>query len=275
MELTREYSFIKLSGQRIKEVFDHWEAIHTNFDGPARDSRVISMDTESWRYDSDVEFLSAYHEPHSYSLFEKTYYLKRKEGEPLFTAGLKIKYHLDVTEIQIKDVDRHAILEVKNFIENDIESFTLPKPEKKIDEKPIIKPVVFIGHGGSEDWRDLKDHLLHKHDIEVVAYETGARTGHTIRDILSEMMTKTSFAILVMTAEDKQADGSMNARPNVIHEVGLFQGKLGFNKAIVALEKGTNLFSNMDGIQQLRFSTNNIKEIFGDVVAVINREFKM
>lgn len=32
MELTREYSFIKLSGQRIKEVFDYWEAIHTNFD---------------------------------------------------------------------------------------------------------------------------------------------------------------------------------------------------------------------------------------------------
>jgi predicted nucleotide-binding protein len=38
-----------------------------------------------------------------------------------------------------------------------------------------------------------------------------------------------------MTAEDEQADGNHHARMNVIHEVGLFQGRLGFERAIVLL----------------------------------------
>jgi len=40
------------------------------------------------------------------------------------------------------------------------------------------------------------------------------------------MLGKTSFAILVMTGEDKIEDGEMRARQNVVHELGLFQGKL-------------------------------------------------
>jgi hypothetical protein len=38
----------------------------------------------------------------------------------------------------------------------------------------------------------------------------------------------------------------------VIHEVGLFQGKLGFERAIVLLEKSVHEFSNILGINQIR-----------------------
>ena len=46
-----------------------------------------------------------------------------------------------------------------------------------------------------------------------------------------------------MTAEDENAEGRMQARMNVIHEVGLFQGRLGFEKAIVILEEGCDEFT--------------------------------
>lgn len=138
-------------------------------------------------------------------------------------------------------------------------------------QKPC--PVVFIGHGRSNQWRDLKDHLKDQHNIEVMAYETGARAGHTIRDILEDMSGKSNMAFLVLTAEDQMADNEFQARPNVIHETGLFQGKLGFSRAIVLLEDGCGEFSNLAGIQQLRFSKDNIKEVFGDVLATIKREF--
>ncbi len=135
------------------------------------------------------------------------------------------------------------------------------------------KPVVFIGHGRSSQWRDLKDHLVDKHGVQVEAYETGARAGHSIRDILEDMSTKASFALLVMTAEDEQADGGFRARQNVVHEAGLFQGKLGFARAIVMLEEGAQDLSNFAGVQQIRFSKDNIKETFGEVLATLRREF--
>lgn len=106
------------------------------------------------------------------------------------------------------------------------------------------------------------------------AYEIGARAGHAIRDILEEILEKSSFALLVMTAEDETADGRRLARQNVIHETGLFQGKLGFSRAIVLLEEGTEEFSNIQGLQQIRYTKGRIKETFGEVLAVLRREFR-
>jgi predicted nucleotide-binding protein len=76
-----------------------------------------------------------------------------------------------------------------------------------------------------------------------------------------------------MTGEDAMDDGSIRARSNVIHEAGLFQGRLGFARAIILLEEGTEEFSNIHGIEQIRFSKDRIRETFGDVVATIRREF--
>jgi predicted nucleotide-binding protein len=75
-----------------------------------------------------------------------------------------------------------------------------------------------------------------------------------------------------MTGEDKQEDGSVRARENVIHELGLAQSRLGSSSAIMLLEDGTNEPSNVEAIDQLRFKSGRIKETFGDVVAAIRRE---
>jgi len=86
-------------------------------------------------------------------------------------------------------------------------------------------------------------------------------------------LRRTSFALLVLTGEDKGSDGKWHARENVIHELGLFQGKLGFARAIVLLEEGTEEFSNIHGIQQIRFAKGRVRETFGDVLATLRREF--
>ena len=90
---------------------------------------------------------------------------------------------------------------------------------------------------------------------------------------LSRMLDEAAIAFLIMTAEDEQADGKIHARMNVVHEVGLFQGRLGFNRAIVLLENKVEEFSNIHGIQQIRFDKGNIRSTFGDVLATLNREF--
>jgi predicted nucleotide-binding protein len=132
---------------------------------------------------------------------------------------------------------------------------------------------IFVGHGRSKQWEKLRSHLQDKHDLPVLAYETGARAGHTIRDILDDLGDESSLALLVLTGEDRTAAGGMRARQNVIHECGLFQGRLGFDRAIMLVEQGVELGSNFDGVQQIRFKKGRIAETFGDVIATLRREF--
>jgi predicted nucleotide-binding protein len=86
------------------------------------------------------------------------------------------------------------------------------------------------------------------------------------------MLDAAAIAFLILTAEDEMADGKIQARMNVIHEAGLFQGRLGFSRAIIVLEEGCEEFSNIQGLGQLRFPKNNIKAAFHDVQLVLERE---
>jgi len=64
----------------------------------------------------------------------------------------------------------------------------------------------------------------------------------------------------------------MNNASNVVHEAGLFQGRLGFTKAIVLLEDGCEEFSNIKGLGQIRFPKGNVKQAFEEIRQVLERE---
>ena len=59
---------------------------------------------------------------------------------------------------------------------------------------------------------------------------------------------------------------------NVVHEAGLFQGRLGFERAIILLEEGCKSFSNIEGLGQIRFPKGNIVALFEEVRRVLERE---
>jgi predicted nucleotide-binding protein len=86
------------------------------------------------------------------------------------------------------------------------------------------------------------------------------------------MLSSTGFAFLVTTAEDEHADGSHHARENVIHEIGLFQGAHGFERAIVLLEEGCVEFSNLAGITQIRFPRGDLMARSEEIRQVLERE---
>jgi len=131
---------------------------------------------------------------------------------------------------------------------------------------------VFIGHGRSTAWRDLKDFLQDRLDLPWDEFNRVPVAGITNIGRLTQMLDDASIAFLVMTAEDEQSDGSLHARMNVVHEAGLFQGRLGFTRAIVVLEEGCEEFSNIQGLGQIRFPEGNINAIFEEVREVLERE---
>lgn len=121
-------------------------------------------------------------------------------------------------------------------------------------------------------WRELKDFVSDRLGLPWDEFNRVPVAGVTNITRLAQMLEQASFAFLVMTAEDEQVDGNHHARMNVIHEVGLFQGRLGFERAIVLLEEGCEEFSNIQGLGQIRFPKGNISAIFEDIRAVLERE---
>jgi len=148
----------------------------------------------------------------------------------------------------------------------------LTRVERSKKRSGLIGTNVFIGHGRSLLWKDLKDFVQDRLKLPWDEFNRVPMAGITNIARLSEMLDAAAIAFLVMTGEDEQADGKLNARMNVVHEAGLFQGRLGFTRAIVLLEEGCEEFSNIQGLGQIRFPKGNIKAVFEEVREVLERE---
>jgi predicted nucleotide-binding protein len=131
---------------------------------------------------------------------------------------------------------------------------------------------IFIGHGRSLLWRELKDFISDRLTLPYDEFNRVPIAGTTNVDRLSQMLDSAAVAFLILTGEDEKADGSVVARQNVVHEAGLFQGRLGFSRAIIMLEEGCDPFSNIDGLGQIRFPRGNISACFEEVRLVLERE---
>lgn len=111
--------------------------------------------------------------------------------------------------------------------------------ENQASEEDYSKRIgtrVFIGHGRSHVWKNLKDFIQDRLHLPWDEFNRIPVAGQTNIARLSTMLDNAAIAFIVMTAEDEQADQKLHARMNVIHEAGLFQGRLGFDKAILLLE---------------------------------------
>jgi predicted nucleotide-binding protein len=147
-----------------------------------------------------------------------------------------------------------------------------PIDSSKTHVQPKREACVFIGHGRSPIWARLQLFLEKELKLNTVNYESESRAGEAIVAILEKMLEESTFAILIMTAEDETATGIKRARQNVIHEAGLFQGRLGFNKAILLVQDGLEEFSNVAGLQHIPFSGDRIDHTFNEVRRVLKRE---
>ena len=135
-------------------------------------------------------------------------------------------------------------------------------------------PHVFIGHGGGSPlWRELKDYI-EEFAVEVQTFESRPRFGRVAAAEIWKMLDWANFAFLVHTGEDETLDGALRARQNVVHETGMFQGKLGYDRAIVLREDGVEGFSNTFGILEIKFPKGDIVPALGNVSRVLRDTFR-
>jgi hypothetical protein len=148
----------------------------------------------------------------------------------------------------------------------------LARKRRRLRRTREIGTNVFIGHGCSPLWKDLKDFIQDRLSLPWDEFNRVPVAGITNIARLSEMLDAAAIAFLIMTGEDEQVDGRLHARMNVVHEAGLFQGRLGFTRAIILLEEGCEEFSNIQGLGQIRLPKGNIKAIFEEIRMVLERE---
>ena len=185
-------------------------------------------------------------------------------------------WRLDVDRYVKKETEE-AINQFRNFVGGFAKYPKISKDDSKsisLDNQRQINQAskVFIGHGGSYVWREFKDFIDGRLKLPYDEFNRESVAGSTNIERLSAMLNEARFAFLIMTAEDEHADTTLHARENVIHEIGLFQGRLGSRKAIILLEEGCKEFSNIFGLSQIRFDKGRIAAVFEEVRRVLERE---
>jgi hypothetical protein len=132
-----------------------------------------------------------------------------------------------------------------------------------IREHPMPQSI-FVGHGHSDDWKQLRA-MLSDWGLQIEEFNEQPVAGVSVSQRLKAMLDRSRFAFLVMTPEDKGDEGRLQARMNVIHEIGLFQGRLGTEYAVVLRERKANLFSNLEGINRLDYDSGRLEGLRAEI----------
>jgi hypothetical protein len=151
---------------------------------------------------------------------------------------------------------------VTSFLESFVDEELLPPP-------PTFK--VFVGHGGDPQWKYLHRALNETHGILAEAFESAERAGYHTLSVVDQMVRSSAVAVVVMTGELTDADGTVRARENVVHEVGFCQGALGIAQTIVVLEEGVSEPSNIAGLTQVRFPRGRLIDVEARIVEVLKQ----
>lgn len=125
---------------------------------------------------------------------------------------------------------------------------------------------VFISHGRAADWREIQPYIEKDLGLDTLELAQQANLGRTILEKLRVEADKCDSAVIVMTGDDTDAGGQARARENVIHEIGYFQGRFGFERVILLHEDEVSIPSNIHGVVYLPFPRGMVRACFGDLV---------
>jgi hypothetical protein len=133
---------------------------------------------------------------------------------------------------------------------------------------------VFLSHGRSPQWLAVKEFVSTELGLPSVAFDGGAWRGKNVTDALSRYLDQCGFAVCVLTAEDITDDVPEWARQNVVHEVGLFQGRYGASRVVLLVEEGCSFVPAAVPDHVIEFPKQNIESSFWRLRALIRAGFR-
>ncbi|MFN0037560.1 MAG: STING domain-containing protein [Saprospiraceae bacterium] len=131
-----------------------------------------------------------------------------------------------------------------------------------------LKPTLFIGSSteGLPVAELVKKHLSDFADCSIWNEEDVFGYGRSIFETLMELLSFFEYGVMVGTADDyvevpSRGEKHIEARDNVIFELGLFYGRLGREKVFFLKEKGAKTPSDLLGIALPDFSSKDAADL--------------
>lgn len=132
-----------------------------------------------------------------------------------------------------------------------------------VERRTSLQPKgVFIAHGANPEWLAVQRFIEERFNLPVYSFESSSWGGREVTEALANYLERCSLAICVLTVEDFTGDGRKLARQNVVHEVGLFQGRHGFDRVVVLAEEGCNFVPQAANPYTISFPHNGIDQTF-------------
>jgi len=183
-------------------------------------------------------------------------------GQP--NLGDEVKDHYDDVKEKVARlesiIERLGLFEeAKSVTEKDIDNSNMAPDDKKI----------FIIHGHDET-RLLELEKILKDDFKltpIILKDQPDGGASTIIEKFELYAPQCVFAIALFTPDDQVENAGkqyLQARPNVIYELGWFSAKLSRKKVMLVLKEGTDIFSDFQGIIQKKFKTQ-VMELYRDL----------
>lgn len=119
---------------------------------------------------------------------------------------------------------------------------------------------IFIVHGHDmENAIRLQSRLKDRYKCEPVILSEEPSQGRSIIEKFESEAASCSYAFILFTPDDfvkRNKEEYMQARPNVILELGWFYGRLGRDRVCILFRKGTSIPSDLGGIGRIEFTSS-------------------
>jgi sugar/nucleoside kinase (ribokinase family) len=200
----------------------------------------------------------------------------------VFAAGLLIVLTCDRLQVELGSLlgmrlARHKLRYVGSAGHAQFAEVTRDFISKLDNERRagVLPKGVFIAHGTNPEWLAVQRFIEEQFELPVYSFESSSWSGRQVAEALSDYMDRCSLAICVLTADDFTGDGRRFARQNVIHEVGLFQGRHGFDRVLVLAEDGCEFVPPTAKPYTISFPSHGIERTFywlAEMIRLLSRE---
>lgn len=139
---------------------------------------------------------------------------------------------------------------VLKSIKSEVELYSNDSVSSSSDRENPKSKKVFIVHGKNDVMKLSVARFLEQLDLIPIILHEQPNIGRTIIEKFERLSSDISFAIVLLSADDKMKNGEYRARQNVILELGYFLARLGRENVVVLYDDSIQieLPSDVSGI---------------------------